>query len=131
MGALVAGFANPIVHLFNRQADAEVLEIGIFCIRMQCLVLVSHAVNSVVNMFYAGIGMAGRSLAVNLTRQGYCFFPALLIAPKIWGINGVASTQAIADVLSLIVVIPLGISAFRMITRKEQEDESNGNTQTA
>lgn len=131
MGAIVAGFANPIVHIFNKQADAEVLAIGIFCIRMQCLVLVSHAVNSVVNMFYAGVGMAGKSLAVNLTRQGYCFFPALLIAPALWGVRGVASTQAIADVFSLIVVIPLGIHAYRMISKKEQEDKKNGTVQEA
>ncbi|MGN1191893.1 MAG: MATE family efflux transporter [Dorea sp.] len=131
MGAIVAGFADPIVHIFNKQADAEVLEIGIFCIRMQCLVLVSHAVNSVVNMFYAGVGMAGKSLAVNLTRQGYCFFPALWIAPALWGVRGVASTQAIADVLSLIVVIPLGIYAYRMISKKEQEEKENGTKQAA
>lgn len=131
MGALIAILASPIVHIFNKQADAEVLSIGIFCIRMQCLVLVSHAVNSIVNMFYAGIGMAGKSLAVNLTRQGYCFFPALLIAPALWGVNGVASTQAIADVFSLIVVIPLGIHAYRLISKKEKEDENNGAVQSA
>lgn len=127
MGAIIAGFANPIVHIFNKEADAEVLEIGIFCIRTQCLVLVAHAVNSIVNMFYAGVGMAGKSLAVNLTRQGYCFFPALWIAPKLFGVYGVASTQAIADVLSLVVVIPLGIYAYKLISKKEQEDEKNGN----
>lgn len=122
MGALIAGFADPIVHIFNKQADAEVLQIGILCIRLQCLVLVSHAVNSIVNMFYAGIGMAGKSLAVNLTRQGYCFFPALAIAPALWGISGVAATQAIADLLSLIVVVPFGIHAYKMIIAHEKEE---------
>lgn len=128
MGALIGGLADPIVHLFNQQADAEVLRIGILCIQLQCLVLVSHAVNSIVNMFYAGIGMAGKSLAVNLTRQGYCFFPALAVAPVLWGINGVAAVQIIADLLSLVVVIPLGVHAYRMIIRHEQEDAQYGNT---
>lgn len=126
MGAVIALFASPIVHVFNQQADAEVLEIGILCIRLQCAVLVAHAVNSIVNMFYAGIGMAGKSLIVNLTRQGYCFFPALAIAPAIWGVYGVAATQAIADILSLAVVIPFGIYAYRLIVKKEKESPVSG-----
>lgn len=118
MGVLIAVLANPIVHVFNQQADQAVLSIGILCIRLQCAVLAAHAVNSIVNMFYSGIGMAGKSLIVNLTRQGYCFIPALLIAPWIWGVTGVAATQAIADIISLVIVIPFGIYAYRLIQDK-------------
>lgn len=121
IGALIFIFANPIVHVFNSEADAEVLSLGLLCIRLQCLVLPLHALNSLVNMYYAGIGKAGLALVINISRQGYCFFPALLIAPMLLGINGVAATQAIADVLSMIVVVPLGIHALRMIDQKLNE----------
>lgn len=124
MGVIIALLAHPIVHVFNQQADEEVLAIGILCIRLQCAVLFCHAVNSIVNMFYAGIGMAGKSLIVNLTRQGYCFLPALYVAPKILGVTGVAATQAISDVLSMAVVIPFGIHAYRLILKKISEDGS-------
>ena len=39
------------------------------------------------------------------------------------GINGVAATQAIADLLSALVVIPLGIRALKIIKTKETEDQ--------
>lgn len=123
MGAIIAVFARPIIHVFNKQADIEVLRIGLLCIRLQCATLVFHALTSIVNMFYAGVGMPGKAMAVNLTRQGYCFFPVLLIAPILGGITGVAATQAISDTLSLLVVIPLGLKAFGIIAKREQEKQ--------
>lgn len=123
MGAIIFLFATPIIHVFNSQADAEVLALGLLCIRLQCIVLVFHSIGSQVNMFYAGVGYAKYSLIVNFARQGYCFYPALLIAPMLLGINGVAATQAIADLLSALVVIPLGIRALKIIKTKETEDQ--------
>lgn len=123
MGAVVFIFATPIIHVFNSQADAEVLRLGLLCARMQSVCLVFHALSSIVNMFYAGIGNAKLALVANFARQGYCFYPALLIAPMIWGINGVALTQAIADFLSAFVIIPLGIHALKTINKKAAEDE--------
>ena len=58
-------------------------------------------------MFFAGIGNAKLALLANFARQGYCFYPVLLIAPMLWGVNGVAATQALADLLSAVVIIPL------------------------
>lgn len=121
IGGVIAIFATPIVRAFNREADAEVLRLGLLCIRLQCLALPIHALNSIINMFYAGIGQAKNALIINLSRQGYCFFPALWIAPVIMGINGVAATQAIADILSIVVVLPLGIKAMKLINSKLQE----------
>lgn len=123
MGALIFVFASPIIRLFNAEANAEVLELGMFCIRMQCIVLVFHALSSQVNMFYAGIGKAKFALLANFARQGYCFYPALLIAPLIWGAYGVAATQAIADLLSAFVIVPLGLHALKVINRAEEEDK--------
>jgi len=120
IGGLPASFPLPSVHAFNREADAEVLRLGLLCIRLQCLALPIHALSSIINMFYAGIGQAKNALIINLARQGYCFFPALFVAPLLMGINGVAATQAIADMLSILVVVPLGLKALRMIAEKER-----------
>ena len=121
IGGFIAVFASPIVHAFNREADAEVLRLGLLCIRLQCLALPVHALSSIINMFYAGIGQALKAMIINLARQGYCFFPALWIAPTLFGINGVAATQAIADMISVIVVVPLGLGALRLINSKFEE----------
>lgn len=118
MAGIIFIFAAPIIHVFNRQADEEVLRLGMLCVRLQCAVLVFHSLSSLVNMFFAGIGNAKLALVANLARQGYCFYPALLVAPMIWGINGVAATQAIADLLSAIVIIPLALHALHVIDGK-------------
>lgn len=107
MGIIIFIFASPLIRIFNSQADMEVMELGLLCVRLQCFGLVMHALSSQVNMFFAGIGNAKLALLANFARQGYCFYPVLLIAPMLWGVNGVAATQALADLLSAVVIIPL------------------------
>ena len=120
IGAVLAVFARPVVHIFNKQADEEVLRLGLLSVRLQCLALPIHALGSVVGMFYAGIGKARSALIINTARQGYCFFPVLIIAPILLGISGVASTQALADLLSATSIIPLGILALKLTDRERK-----------
>ena len=115
MGVIIFLFASPLIRIFNSQADTEVMELGIFCVRLQCFGLIMHALSSQVNMFFAGIGNAKLALLANFARQGYCFYPVLLIAPAIWGVYGVAATQALADLLSAVVIIPLFFYGLKVI----------------
>ena len=114
MGALIFSLAGPIVRVFNTQADAAVLTLGILCIRLQCVALPIHAWTSVINMFYAGIGKAKYALLISTARQGYCFIPALFLLVWLVGADGIAATQALADVFCLFVTIPLGLKAVRI-----------------
>jgi len=122
MGVIIFIFTSPIVHVFNKQADGEVLRIGMLCIRLQCITLVFHAVNSIVNMYYAGIGHALYALLINTSRQGYCFIPVLFIAPIFLGVNGIAGAQAIADTLAMLIVIPLMLKAFKELNAIVKQD---------
>ena len=132
IGLLIFVLAQPIVHIFNSEADAEVLSIGILCIRLQCIALPLHALNSIVNMYYAGTGRAGRALVINISRQGYCLWPTLFIAPIFLGVYGIASAQAIADLLSMVVVIPFAIMALKELNRKlAQSDEAAAEKEAA
>ena len=121
MGVILFFGSAAIVPVFNKQADAEVLQYGLLCIRLQCVALVFHAWGGIINMFYAGIGKGKQALAMSTARQGYCFIPVALIAPMLMGGTGVAATQAIADVLSMAVAIPLTIGAFKLIQQKTDE----------
>mgnify|MGYP002624074505 CR=1 FL=1 len=121
MGIIIFIFAAPIIYVFNTEADAEVLRLGMLCIRLQCFGLIIHALSSQVNMFYAGIGNAKLSIITNFARQGYCFYPVLFIAPLLFGVEGVASTQAIADLLSAIVIIPLYFYGHKLINKASME----------
>ena len=126
IGALLALLAAPIVGIFNKQADAEVLRLGVLCIRLQCIMLFSHALNSIVNMFYAGIGKAKYALAMSTARQGYVFIPVAIIAPLFLQEVGIASAQAIADVVCLFIAVPLALNAFKMIDAEEKKNAGEG-----
>ena len=117
MGVLLFAIATPAICIFNKQADAEVLRIGVLCIRLQCMTLPVYSWVSIINMFYSAIGSAKNSLLVSTARQGYCLVPMVLILPRIFGVYGVAACQAVADILTLVIAVPLGIKAFRFVNQ--------------
>ena len=77
-------------------------------------------------MFYAGIGRALPALALSIARQGYTLYPMLFILPALFGVNGLAGAQAAADLLSLVVSIPLAIRAHRIIGAAEKAALTEG-----
>ena len=116
--------AAVIVEVVQGEAtDAEVLRLGLVCIRLQCVMLFAHAWGSIVNMFFGGIGDAKMALLMSTARQGYCFFPVMLLAPVLLGVMGVASAQALADLISLAVTIPLTMKAYRIIAAMEKKEK--------
>lgn len=64
IAVVLAVIVKPIVCVLNREADAEVLRLGVICIRLQCATMVIHAWGSIINMFYCGIGKARYALAI-------------------------------------------------------------------
>jgi len=123
VGGVLALCARQIVMIFNSQADADVLSIGILCIRLQCAVLFSHSLNSIINMFFAGIGDAKRAILMSTARQGYVFIPIALILPRLLGATGVASVQAAADLLCLVISVPLAVKAYKLIAEMERTQQ--------
>lgn len=119
IGALLILFAGPVVRIFNQEADMEILSIGVYCIRLQSALLFAHAMNSIINMFFAGVGKAKWALLMSTARQGYLFIPLVFILPALFGTYGVASVQAAADLISLAISIPLMKKSYHMIREAE------------
>ena len=106
MGVLLALFAGQLITLFA-EADPELQRIGALAIRLQCLALPAHSWVAVVNMLCAGLGRAGGAVLLSTARQGTCFLPIVYPMARLLGAVGVASVQAVADVLSLALAVPL------------------------
>ena len=106
MGAAVGVFAPQIIALFA-ESDGEMRRLGALCIRLQCLALPPHAYVAVVNMFCAGLGRAKQALLLATSRQGSCFLPILYPLAFLFGADGIVSVQAVADVLTLALAIPV------------------------
>ena len=120
--ALITGiFAPQIIHWFS-SGDAELIRLGTLCIRMQAIALPIHAWVAIVNSMAAGLGKARIALLLATARQGSCFIPVLYPLSRLFGAEGIASVQAVADVLTLALAIPSLISIRRMIREAEEQE---------
>ena len=114
MGLLLAVFADPIIVLFAG-SDPEMRSIGAICMWTQCLALPLHAWVAMVNMYCVALGNAKGAFILSTARQGSCFVPILYPLAWIAGAYGVASVQAVADVLTLAMAIPIVIAMTKKI----------------
>lgn len=102
-----------IIALFRN--DPEVISIGIDALRWQLAALPLGALSMYSNMMMQTIGMTWRANILAAGRRGIFFIPLILILPQWWGLTGVEACQAVADVCTFIISIPLLISALREI----------------
>ena len=119
MAAGLVLFADQLIVLFS-EVDPEMQRIGALAIRLQALALPIHAWVAIVNMFCNGLGYGGYAIALATARQGSCFLP--IVYPLAWmlGAVGVASVQAVADVLTLALAIPILMKVQKRINAAEQ-----------
>jgi putative MATE family efflux protein len=114
MGLILGIFAENVIALFAK-TDEHMLSIATLCIRLQCIVLPVHAWVMVVNMLCGGTGYALFAFLLSISRQGVCLLPILHLFARLWGETGVASVQAAADLLSLLLAIPIIIITLKRI----------------
>ena len=64
-------------------------------------------------MMLQSIGKGVKATILASARSGLFFIPLILILPKILGLTGVEITQAVSDVLTFAISIPLVRSVLR------------------
>lgn len=121
MGLLLAIFAEPLIALFA-QTDPEMRAVGALSIRLQCLALPAHSWVAVVNMLCAGLGNALGAVLLSTARQGTCFLPLVYPMAHFLGATGVASVQAVADLLTIALAVPMIRSVRARIHRAALEE---------
>jgi len=122
--SLVVGiFAEPILLLFT-EADDELVRLGVFSLRCQCLAMPVHGFAIVVNMYCAGLGRPVATALMGLSRQGIFFFPILPLMIRFFGVWGVASVQGAADFLVLVLALPLALRVSRDVRAREAQQKS-------
>ena len=125
MAAVCILFADKLIVLFAGE-DLEMRRIGAFAIITQSIALPIHAWVAIVNMYCVGLGNAKGAMALSTARQGSCFLPILYPLAWIFGAYGVGCVQALADILTLVLAIPI----LRGINKKlhaAMDAQKNGN----
>ena len=118
MAAVLAVGADFVIGLFSEN-DPELRRLGALCIRLQCIALPIHGWVAVVNMFCSGLGNAAGALILATARQGSCMLP--IMYPMAWtmGDIGVVSVQAVADVLTVALAVPIIIRMLKKVNRAQ------------
>lgn len=114
VSVLLAIFAKQIIVIFAGE-DPDMLRIGLICLISQCIAMPIHAWVATVNMFCAGLGNAKGALVLSTSRQGTCFVPILFVLAWAFDAYGIAVCQAVADILTLALAIPILVGVKKKI----------------
>lgn len=87
--------------------DPEVIRIGTVAVRFQCATLILNGWIVMNNMMTQTMGKTFYASLLASARQGLFFIPALLILPRIFGLTGIQSAQAAADVFAFLLSVVL------------------------
>lgn len=104
-------FSGEVVSLFRD--DLEVIAIGIPALRYQMIIFPACSFMMMANMMMQTCRKTIRANILAASRQGLFFIPLIFVLPYFYGLFGVEICQAVSDVISLIVTIPIVWSAFK------------------
>lgn len=98
--------------------DPEVIAIGVVALRWQLCVFPVNALILASNMLAQTCRKPWRANILAAARQGLFFIPLIFILPSYFGLLGVEMCQAVSDVLSFTLTVPIVIYTFREFTRE-------------
>ena len=110
-------FAPDIIGIFRH--ETEVIEIGAFALRIQCIALVFFPVSVVATMLFQSIGKSSFALILSCLQSGALFIPLCVILSRCFGVIGIEIAQPVAYVLASVVSAPMLV---RFLKRLPGED---------
>lgn len=112
------GFAEEVIAIF-RKDDLDVITIGASAFRWQLITYPLGAIVMYSNMMMQTIRKPVKATILSGARQGLFFIPCIIIMPMFMGLQGVVMCQAVADVFSFLLAIPLTTSVLLELRDKE------------
>lgn len=99
----------------------ELIEYGAMAMRMGKMFIFGLGFQTLSSMYYSSIGKPKRAIFISISRNGLFLIPALLILPRIFGLNGVLVATSVSDACSIIVVSFLYWIGIRDLRKQEKE----------
>ncbi|MCR5154095.1 MAG: MATE family efflux transporter [Lachnospiraceae bacterium] len=109
-------FSEEIVTFFRK--DPEVIKIGRVALRFQSVSLLFVPITVTANMLFQSVGKSGRATFLATARSGLFFIPMILILSSLFGIKGIESAQAVADILAALISFPI---AYKFLKELPQD----------
>ena len=111
VSAVVFCLAPQAIALFRD--DAIVIAIGSTALRWQLAAYPLNAFIMTGNMMLQTTRRPLRANVLSSARRGLVFIPFIIILPRLFGLMGVAMCQAVCDVVTFLIAIPIVRSAFK------------------
>ncbi len=108
-------FPSAFLKMFN--VSGEMMEKGKVALRIISLCFIFAAVNIICTTMFQSIGHGFKSLFMSVLRQIVIIIPVAFAMGKLIGINGVWSSYPIADLVCMIVFIPLSLKTINKVFR--------------
>lgn len=115
--------ARQIMTQFRRE-DLQVIEIGTWAMRFQCVTLPFSAWVIMSNMLTQSIGYGFRASIVAAGRQGIFLLPALLILPARFGIVGLQLSQPVSDICTAVMAFVIVFGILKELKEKAEMNEN-------
>ena len=121
-GTVCGIFSPAVMQMFSLSPEAK--EIGSLALRLQCICMPLLPLNFMASITFQSLGEKGIASLLSVSRQGLFYIPSVLILPRVVGLLGVQSCQALSDLLAFFFAIPFTIMFFNKV-KKEQENPIN------
>ncbi len=130
---LIAAVAFPLGgHITGLVAGSspEAAEIAVFTFRAQLVTLPLLSWVTITNMALQNIGYTAKATLIALARSGISFAPTVLLLPLLMRalgqpeLLGLELAQPVADLISLLISLPIGISLVRDLRRLDAAEKA-------
>ena len=123
-------FSENIIAVF-RPNDPIALKIGTDALRWQTVTFPVMSWVVISNMMLQTMGKTVSATILAVARQGLAFIPMILILPPALGLLGVETAQPAADIIAIIISIPVTLKVLRelSIDRNPENSLPAGNKQ--
>ncbi len=112
-------FAERLMKMFSLSGKAT--EIGTLTLRLQCCCMPLLPFNFMISVTTQVVGNKAVASLLSVSRQGLFYIPAVLLLPKLWGLFGVQSCQALSDFCAFLFALPFMMAFFKSLRKKEAE----------
>ena len=121
MVAVFGFILSPYVIALFRRDDTDVIAIGSFAFRVQCISLPLSGFIVMTNMYLQTIGRAKAATLTAMSRQFLFFVPALFLLVHFFGLTGVEISQAAADVAAFLFSMPICLKVLNIMMTEENK----------
>ncbi len=117
----VSAIIAPNIMRAFLESSPKAVEIGALALRLQCICMPLLPTNFMAGLTYQVVGNKAIASLLSVSRQGLFYVPAVVALPKIFGLIGIQSCQAVSDLFAFFFALPFTFIFFKDLKKRRRE----------